>query len=183
MRNRENISGIESGGLTGLSGPRVLGVDPGRTGAMALLEMDPEGRPQLREVVRMPLEDGDGKRVDARGLVEAVRTLRPDVAVIERVGAAPGQGAASMFAFGRSLGLVEGAVAGLDWCQARWVAPNVWKPSLRLSGGVASKHQSVEMARRLWPEMAGEIRGDGEAEAALIGAYWCVRWGKGLCSG
>jgi hypothetical protein len=80
-------------------------------------------------------------------------------------------GVASAFTFGRGLGRVEMAVHGLGGISAVWVAPNVWKPSMRLSGGSANKRGSVELARRLWPEMASEIRNDGRAEAALIGAW------------
>lgn len=157
----------------------VLGIDPGLRGAVALLEVSRRGRPQLVQVDDMPLHHPDGRQasrrvVDPVALSQLVRVATWDTAVVEAVGPAPGQGVASMFSLGRSLGLVEGALAGLDGREVVMVAPGVWKGSLRLAGGVANKRRSVELACRLWPAMANQLTNDGRAEAALIAAWWVM---------
>ena len=48
-------------------------------------------------------------------LAAEIRVCRaPDSAIIEKVGAMPGQGVSSMFQFGRSVGMVEGVLAALQ---------------------------------------------------------------------
>lgn len=169
----------ESGVLAYAPARLVLGIDPGLRGAVALLEVSRRGRPQLVQVDDMPLHHPDGRPsakrvVDPVALAQLVQGAAWDTAVVEAVGPAPGQGVASMFSLGRSLGLVEGALAGLDGREVVMVAPGVWKGSLRLAGGVANKRRSVELACRLWPAMANQLTNDGRAEAALIAAWWVM---------
>ena len=112
----------------------VLGVDPGKTGAVALLV---DGR--LVGAADMPVA---GKIVSGHLLYQTVRgllrhPLAPVVpaayaAVIEDVHAMPSQGVTSMFSFGRSLGVVEGVLAGNGW-PVHYVAPTRWKKALGLS--------------------------------------------------
>lgn len=152
----------------------VLGVDPGLKGGFAWLAHEAGSRPRLLRTEDMPTTRTSGGKlvVDAEGVAALMREMAHDVAVVEAVGPAPGQGAGSMFAFGRSLGLLEGAAAALDGRGATMVAPSVWKGALRLPGGASAKREAIGLARRLWPDV--EIRGDGQAEAALIGAWWCM---------
>jgi hypothetical protein len=146
----------------------TLGIDPGLRGGLALLDAGGR-RPQLLQVADMPA-DVDG----LHALLRSDPWRAATTACIERVHSSPQMGVASAFTFGRGLGRVEGALAAVEGLRVVMVAPNVWKPSMRLSGGLAAKRQSVDLAKRLWPEMAGELRNDGRAEAALIG-LWGVR--------
>ena len=82
----------------------------------------------------------------------------------------PGQGVTSMFSFGRSLGILEGTLAGLD-IPYTLVTPQVWKKAM---GANASKDGAREMAMRLWPsksELFKRKKDDGRAEAALLALY------------
>ena len=150
----------------------ILGVDPGKTGAIAALTVD--GR--LAGVDDMPVT---GSIVSAALLDELVHNRvdpladRPGTAVIELVHAMPGQGVTSMFSFGRSLGVVEGVLAAQEW-SIEWVTPARWKKTLGLS---ADKDESRRRAIELWPEHAGLFarkKDNGRAEAALI-AWWWLR--------
>ena len=99
------------------------------------------------------------------------------VAVIEDVHAMPKQGVASMFKFGRSLGIAEGVLAG-NGCSLRYVTPTKWKRALGLNQDKgASRRRAIE----LWPSKAGlfkRVKDDGRAEAALIG-WWWLKHGDG----
>ena len=155
----------------------VLGCDPGLKGAVALLEFSlAEPRPRLLQVRDMPTRiRGSGPKldVDPDGVARLCEEFEHDLAVVEAVGPAPGQ--QGMFGFGRSLGVLEGALAASSASPVVMVAPSVWKGALRLPGGPAFKREAVAMARKLWP--ATKIQNDGQAEAALIGAYWIVACG------
>lgn len=143
----------------------TIGVDPGKSGAIAIL--DEEGA--LIDVYDMPI---------AGGLVCAhlLATLDDwdseyyDTVVIEDVHSMPKQGVSSSFDFGRSKGVVEGvfAMAGRP---LRYVSPAKWKKAL---GITADKGTARRRAIELWPNHAAKfarVKDDGRAEAALI-AWW-----------
>jgi crossover junction endodeoxyribonuclease RuvC len=150
---------------------RVLGIDPGATGAVALI--DP-GLDML--LVRdMPTAPNRQQRaeISEAWLADIVRRLAPEEAWLERVHAYPRQGVTSAFTFGLSYGLVRGVLAALR-VPVHLVTPNEWKRRLRLP---ADKHAARIMAARLFPRDAklfARARDDGRAEAALI-AYFGLR--------
>ena len=151
----------------------VIGIDPGASGAVAILERDGS----LVQVFEMPaVEVKVGKamkrRVSPEMLAAELRlyNVSGTVAFIEQVAAMPGQGVSSMFAFGESFGLAKGVLAGLA-IPVQTVLPGKWKRALALNAG---KDASRAKAAALWPQHAGEFRrvkDDGKAEAALI-AHW-----------
>jgi crossover junction endodeoxyribonuclease RuvC len=145
----------------------TVGIDPGLTGAVALLR-----GAELVEVVDMPVvrPKGSKPRVDAGELTRVLATWAPVEAVVERVGPAPGAGVSSMFRFGYGAGVIEGVLAGLG-VKVVLVAPVVWKPAMRLG---SDKDRARAEAQRLFPGHAGQfvrVRDDGRAEAALLGLY------------
>lgn len=154
------------------SAARILGVDPGVSGAIALLE-----GAVLIDVFDMPIiETQVGKkkkrRISPEILAVELEKYADSIekAYIEDVHAMPGQGVSSMFAFGEACGLVRGVLAGLK-VPVRLVSPSTWKRGMGLQAG---KDASRGMAARLWPGSAGTFKrrcDDGRAEAALI-AYW-----------
>jgi len=87
----------------------VLGVDPGLSGGLALL--DDDGRIACLHV--MPVKDG---QVDPAGLAALLWLYWPgiELAAVENVHAMPGQGVTSMFCFGRGLGTVLGVLGALN---------------------------------------------------------------------
>jgi crossover junction endodeoxyribonuclease RuvC len=147
----------------------VLGIDPGAKGALAWVT----GDGHLIDVEDMPMSTvRDKLRVSAAGLALAFRARRPDLVVIEGVGAMPGQGVSSCFSFGYSAGLIEGAAAGLG-LPVEIVYAAAWK---RRAGVPKDKGAARQMATRFWPGAADKfkrVRDDGRAEAALL-ARWAV---------
>jgi crossover junction endodeoxyribonuclease RuvC len=147
-----------------------LGIDPGATGAVALLDGG-----TLVSVYDMPLKkvkvNGTmKKRIDSRALHEMLDQHDVDHVFLEQVTAMPGQGVSSMFAFGRATGIAEGVAAAKskDLIEVR---PQIWKKHFGLTG---SKDGSRELAMDRWPRMATYFqrkKDDGRAEAALIGLW------------
>lgn len=150
----------------------VIGIDPGAAGAVAILEAG-----KLVQVFDMPVVEvqvgGKAKRRVAPEILASelrLYNVSDTVAVVEQVGAMPGQGVTSMFAFGQAYGLVLGVLAGL-WIPTTTVTPTTWKKALKLNAG---KDGARAKAAQLWPAQAGEfkrVKDDGRAEAALL-AYW-----------
>jgi len=150
----------------------IIGIDPGAAGAVAILE---NGR--LTQVFDMPVVEitvgGKAKRRVAPELLATelrLYNLADTVAVVEQVGAMPGQGVTSMFAFGQAYGLVLGVLAGL-WIPTTTVTPATWKKALKLNTG---KDGARAKAAQLWPAQADQfkrVKDDGRAEAALL-AHW-----------
>jgi crossover junction endodeoxyribonuclease RuvC len=153
----------------------TIGVDPGKSGALAVLV-----GARLVEVIDMPVVGAtiSGTLLD-ESIHDWVDPLHPHAtrAVIEDVHAMPKQGVSSTFAFGRALGLVEGVITG-NGIAVHWVSPARWKRDMRLG---KDKGESRRRAIELWPDKAGlfaRVKDDGRAEAALI-AYWWLHHGEG----
>lgn len=157
--------------------PLIIGIDPGISGALVLL--DPESRDLWRWADMPTVETAAGRRaVSAPLLAETLcawRTLaesagRSVIAIVEEVGAMPGQGVSSMFSFGRSFGVLLGALAGLS-VSVETIRPASWK---RKSGVGSDKGAARRIAQERFPrraELFSRVRDDGRAEAALL-ALW-----------
>ena len=90
----------------------VVGIDPGLDGGIAVLSEDGK---KVKLCV-MPVCGGKGgkRSVDAAMLGIGLRELGDDLHVfLEQVGARPGQGVSSMFAFGEGFGIVKGVIGAL----------------------------------------------------------------------
>ena len=155
----------------------IIGVDPGAAGAIAILE----DNGKLVHVFDMPsvevIVGGKAKRRVSPEMLAAELRLYSDqgaVAYVEQVGAMPGQGVSSMFAFGQAFGIVLGVLGGLA-IPTQTVTPAKWKKDMKLNGG---KDAARAKAAQIWPAHAGEfkrVKDDGKAEAALIAC-----WGLGV---
>lgn len=157
----------------------ILGIDPGLDGALALLAHDGE---RIHLLLDMPTTTGaQGKRtVDGALLADAIREAmtasqaegdRRLEAIVEAVGARPGEGAVSMFSFGRSFGTLLGVLATLG-VRHRLVTPATWKRQAKLTG--QEKDAARQLALRLWPERSSDFQRKadvGRADAALIGYF------------
>lgn len=155
----------------------IIGVDPGAAGAIAIVQTDGT----LVHVFDMPsvevVSGGKAKRRVSPEMLAAELRLYADQgarAVVEQVGAMPGQGVSSMFAFGQAFGIVLGVMAGLA-IPTQTVTPAKWKKDLKLNPG---KDASRAKAAQIWPAQAGEfkrVKDDGKAEAALMAVWSVVR--------
>ena len=153
----------------------ILGVDPGKTGALALLDADYPGR--LLVVEDMPAATGAPL---GRLVAELLADVRPDEVVaawVEDVHAMPAQGVRSVWTFAEGHGAVLGALGVLE-VPVHLVAPSAWKKAAGLG---KDKSASRQRAMELWPARASwfaRVRDDGRAEAALIALHgW--RQGQG----
>ena len=161
----------------------ILGIDPGASGALALLDPDTH---EVAEVWDMPthtikVAGRDRKTLDTHQLAAIVRDVRGQVgyAVLEEVSSMPKQGVASTFAFGRASMAPEMALAALQ-IPYQLVRPNVWKRIMKVSG---DKDEARRRASQIMPGSARHWprkQDDGRAEAALLAAYGLKTTGKGL---
>lgn len=157
---------------------RILGIDPGLSGGVALVNFDQE-RQNIVTGFLMPTQEvvapkGKKRRsVDVYHLSRLIDAQQQEdiihAAVIERVGAMPGQGVASTFNFGRAFGSVEGVVAA-NFIPIVYAAPAKWKKEMRLS---KDKGASLKLASETFPtsNLFQLKKNDGIAEAALM-AVW-----------
>jgi hypothetical protein len=144
-----------------------LGIDPGLTGAVGIVDI----KGDLIDVYDMPVVD---RQVNAVELALTFDTFPADeqIVAIERVGSMPGQGVASTFRFGVSYGIVVGVVGALGH-RTLHPTPAKWKADMGLT---ADKERSRKAAIDRWPKRAeffARKKDDGRAEAALL-ALWCL---------
>ena len=120
----------------------IVGIDPGITGALALVGLNDEGDVRLLDVQDMPVATlkvgrANKSHILPSGVASILRDWNEhpfatsvDV-FIEEVHAMPGQGVTSMFRFGHALGLVEGVAAGLG-LRTHKVPPKTWQTAVRV---------------------------------------------------
>ena len=150
---------------------RVLGIDPGISGAIALFDT---AQKQLA-VCDMPsvsFTKNQRKRrvISEIDLVYVIDLWTPDVAYLEAVHAMPKQGVTSVFTFGMAFGVVRGILAALA-VPTHLVTPNEWKRSLRLG---SDKQEARLLASRLFPQSApyfSRVCDADRAEAALLALF------------
>ena len=158
----------------------IIGIDPGLSGALFFL--DPN-RPANGEAVDLPvhlLVRGGKKRreLDIAGLIGILKSHQLDHAFLEQVSAMPGQGVSSVFAFGKTYGVILGVIAA-HTIPLTLVAPAVWKRALAVP---KAKDGARARASQLLPGAAAQWRlkkHDGRAEAALIAVYGGRQLGNG----
>jgi crossover junction endodeoxyribonuclease RuvC len=146
----------------------TLGIDPGLSGAVAVLDHAGE----LVSVTDLPvIRDLSLAWIDGGELQSIILTAlqgRQARALIERVSSMPGQGIASSFLFGVGFGSVLSVLQALR-IPLEFVTPGVWKKSYGLS---KDKHASLHKARLLFPSAELHLaKHDGRAEALLIARY------------
>ncbi len=174
---------------------RVLGIDPGATGAIALyspgvkMRKGPPGLaipdiPAQLSIWDLPFNEvlvgkTKRKRVDKLGLLELLDEISiygpPDRVLIEEVAAMPKQ--SGMFAFGYGVGALHMAFISRK-IPFEVIRPAVWKPAIKVP---KDKKQAVVRAEELMPQWRHmwRYRADNgkdatqpdRAEAALIAFY------------
>ena len=149
----------------------IIGIDPGLSGAIAVLESRKKSILRLEDMPVVP--DGKKRKVSGHGLKEILKhypRATVDMVYLERVSAMPGQGVVSMFSFGRSVGAVEAAISLLE-LPLTYVTPQKWmERSAGLIGTV--KDASRGKVLDLYPD-ADVLRkkDNGRADAVLIARY------------
>lgn len=141
----------------------VVGIDPGKTGAIALLD---DGA--VVAIIDMP--------EDSSTLAHVLEPLPTRATyVIEKVNAMPRggvkMGAQSMYNFGFGCGVIEGVLAAQHRALC-YVTPQTWKRRAGLIG--EPKESSLMLARELHPEARAWLtlkKHHGRAEAILIADF------------
>lgn len=149
---------------------RILGIDPGLKGALALLE---DG--QMLGVEDIKSADS---RIDGGYLSNLMGRWKPDFCVCEAVTARPGQGVTSMFSFGYALGTIAGVLSALG-IPFLLIRPQVWQSHFKLEttskDSKAHKQEIANRAKKHFPEASlygpkGALR-DGRSDALMIAQY------------
>lgn len=140
-----------------------LGLDPGATGAAAMLisTIDSPGPyPCVFAFENQTLADF-ADWLDDRPMLRLT-------AVVEKQAAMPKQGVTSVFALGQRYGELLGILVALR-IPFHLVAPGIWK---RFMGVTSDKASSRTLARQLWPTAPlARVKDHGVAEALLIAEY------------
>jgi crossover junction endodeoxyribonuclease RuvC len=150
----------------------ICGIDPGVGGAIAFLNGD------TPTVYLMPvLKVSASKReVDMPALAELLARYQPSLVVIERVHSMPRQGVSSSFAFGRTLGRIEGLTAAY---KTILVDPQRWK-RIVLTGTDRSKEAAIAFCRRRWPGVSLTPNGCTKPHHGLAEALCMSEFGRRL---
>ena len=148
-----------------------VGIDPGISGAIAILWPDDE-KLHIFDMPVFEIKVGKSikREVDPVNLSCILSCTLAKMTYLEKVGAMPGQGVTSMFNFGRSYGVVQGVLAALQ-LPVMLIRPATWKKLLSVSKGkdAARKRASELMPAHShpWPLKTHDVR----AEAAPV----CLR--------
>lgn len=102
--------------------------------------------------------------------------VQADAAIIEQVGAMPGQGVVSMFTFGEAYGAAQGAVAAAGLTPA-YKVPQVWQNFIRerLNCPRPQEFDSVELVRQIYGQGVAFLarkKDHNTADAVLLGWYY-----------
>lgn len=150
----------------------ILGIDPGQSGAIAYYDTKLE---KVTHVCDMPTEtiEVSGRprpRVSAHGVFKLLWESGSRYLALEKVGGLPGQSGSASFNFGRSVGVIIGSAAALEF-EIEEIAPVTWKAKLRVpKDKVAAASRATEMIPHLSHEWRHKARAD-RAEAAMIAVY------------
>lgn len=147
---------------------RVLGIDPGLSGALAVIN---DG--DLETAIIMPTVAFNKKsKVDVLAIKSWLNIMGDiDKAYLELVHAMPGQGVSSTFRFGCAFAAVE-AIVLAQGIPVEMVTPQAWKKYHNLIG--SEKDAARVWASEIWPEapyFMKKGKGQAIADAALIGVY------------
>jgi len=153
---------------------RIIGIDPGLSGGIAILENN-----KVKELFDMPVM-ADGKKnkrqlnsaLLAQLVKENIKDIENTIMVVEQVNAMPGQGVTSMFNFGQTFGAIKGICAALN-LPIFFVRPAKWKKHFELinSSKDASRTKVIEM----YPSIAEKLtkkKDVNKSDAILIARYY-----------
>jgi len=153
---------------------RIIGIDPGLSGAIAVLDDS-----KIKELFDMPVMP-DGKKnkrqLNSALLVKLIKdnikNYEDTVMVVEQVNAMPGQGVTSMFNFGQTFGAIKGICAALG-LPIYFVRPAKWKKHFELIN--ASKDASRTKAIEMYPSISEQLskkKDVNKSDAILIARYY-----------
>jgi crossover junction endodeoxyribonuclease RuvC len=155
---------------------KLIGIDPGINGGLAVVEIGDGAAPSLVDCIDIPVVGtGAKERVDVAAIRDFIDQHKPIRALIERAQAMPKQGASSGFKYGRAIGAIEATIA-LCSIPVEIIEPSAWKRHWHLPG--KDKESGRQKALQLFPDAHAALarkRDHGRAEAMLIALYYAER--------
>ena len=152
----------------------VIGIDPGLSGAIAILENN-----KVLNIFDMPVmaEGKKNKRqLNSAQLVSIIKDgTKPEseiAVVVEQVNAMPGQGVTSMFNFGQTFGAIKGVCAALE-LPIFFVRPSKWKKHFELIN--SSKDSSRTKVIEMYPSLSSQLakkKDVNKSDAILIARFY-----------
>lgn len=159
----------------------VLGIDPGITGGIALLgnwelvRGGPRRSGRLWDMPSIAKSTGKGNQVDQYALCFLLNQIQSrhnvQMVYLEQVHAMPNQGVSGVFSFGRSLGVIEAAIAAYK-IPVTMVTPQKWKKHFKLTSKDKDKARTLALQR--FPQLSNYLsrkKDIGRADALLIALY------------
>tara|TARA_B110000444_G_C18568006_1_gene467995 strand:- start:176 stop:667 length:492 start_codon:yes stop_codon:yes gene_type:complete len=152
----------------------IIGIDPGLSGGIAILENNkvktlfdmpvmPEGKKNKRQLNSAQL---------AKLIKDSIKGYEEFSVVVEQVNAMPGQGVTSMFNFGQTFGAIKGICAALG-LPIFFVRPSKWKKHFELIN--SSKDASRTKAIEMYPSLSDQLskkKDVNKSDAILIARFF-----------
>jgi crossover junction endodeoxyribonuclease RuvC len=153
---------------------RIIGIDPGLSGAIAILENN-----KVLNIFDIPvMSEGkkNKKQLNSAHLAQYIENnildVNKTIVVVEQVNAMPGQGVTSMFNFGQTFGAIKGISAALK-LPIFFVRPSKWKKHFELLK--ASKDASRTKTIEMYPSLADKLsrkKDVNKSDAILIARFY-----------
>ena len=153
---------------------KILGIDPGLSGAIAVLE-DTKVL-GLFDMTVMAEGKKNKRQLNSAQLVniikENIQSNEEVAVVVEQVNAMPGQGVTSMFNFGQTFGAIKGVCAALK-LPIFFVRPSKWKKYFELIN--SSKDSSRTKVIEMYPSLSNQLtkkKDVNKSDAILIARFY-----------
>ena len=153
---------------------KIVGIDPGLSGAIAILKEN-----KVLGIFNMPvMAEGkkNKKQLNSAQLVNIIKDNINDkeeiAVVVEQVNAMPGQGVTSMFNFGQTFGAIKGVCAALK-LPIFFVRPSKWKKYFELIN--SSKDSSRTKVIEMYPSLSNQLskkKDVNKSDAILIARFF-----------
>ena len=153
---------------------KIIGVDPGLSGAIAILVNN-----KVINIFDMPVMPEGKKNKRQLNSAQLVKLLKDNISkneevsvVVEQVNAMPGQGVTSMFNFGQTFGAIKGVCAALG-LPIFFVRPSKWKKHFELIN--SSKDASRTKAIEMYPSLSKNLtkkKDVNKSDAILIARFY-----------
>ena len=153
---------------------KIIGIDPGLSGAIAILENN-----KVLNIFEIPVMSEGKKNKRQLNSAQLVKLLKDNISkneevsvVVEQVNAMPGQGVTSMFNFGQTFGAIKGVCAALG-SPIFFVRPSKWKKHFELIN--SSKDSSRTKAIEMYPSLSDDLarkKDVNKSDAILIARFY-----------
>ena len=146
---------------------RIIGIDPGLSGAIAVLD-----DLKIFDMFDMPVMSEGKKNKNQLNSALLVSIMKKHIlsngdtfVIVEQVSAMPGQGVTSMFNFGQTFGAIKGICASLN-LPIFYVRPTKWKKHFELIN--ASKDASRTKVIEMYPSISDRLRKKKDVNKACL---------------